>query len=150
MLSPPRLPALVTSFHATARSSRSRATTGVVRSVRQGILHADPCTLCMHGYRPPMWGPERALMSEGVDVKTVQTFSDYLHVLPLGGDVVIRFSRSNRVAGCTNQPHHIRGSNLPEVSTVCDCISICSEHRIVFTRHSQPLDPTSKLPAVSG
>ncbi len=49
MLSPPRLPALCIAFHAGACYWPGRALYGLNEGKRRKILHADPCTLCMHG-----------------------------------------------------------------------------------------------------
>ena len=48
MLSPPRLPASWVGFNAGASTPRSRASTGVMRCEKYGVLHAKPCTV-MHG-----------------------------------------------------------------------------------------------------
>ena len=49
MLSPPRLPALCIAFHAGACYGPGRALYGLNEGKWYMILHADPCTLCMHG-----------------------------------------------------------------------------------------------------
>lgn len=133
MLSPPRLPALVTSFHATARSSRSCAATGVVRSVGQGILHADPCTLCMHGYRPPIWWPKCGLMSEAEEVETVHTLSNDLNVLALRRNVDIGLSSSNRIAGTNNQLNKVSRGNFEKITLMLYGFPVSRKHCTVFS-----------------
>ena len=65
MLSPPRLPAFCTSFHAGALCGRGRALYGLNGGKRYMMLHADPCTLCMHGSLQSGW-PEKGLQKNGV------------------------------------------------------------------------------------
>lgn len=60
MLSPPRLPALSIAFHAGTRYGQSRAWYELNGGKRRKILHADPCTLCMHHSLQSGW-PEKGL-----------------------------------------------------------------------------------------